>query len=250
MSIPAKPELEKLLARAESGGLPASELRWLAPLIDHTLLKPDATAEQVKALCAEAREHSFGAVCVRVGFVALAVEELKGTGVKVASVVGFHTGLEPAAAKAAETKEAVHAGADEIDMVMNSERLKAGELGAVFADIQGVVAAAGRVPVKVILETCNLSRDEKLQAAALAKAAGAAFLKTSTGFSSGGATVEDVALLRSVAKTQIGVKASGGVRNTADALRMVLAGANRLGTSAGVAIMSGKSSQAGRTGVY
>lgn len=250
MNIPAKETLSSLLTRAEEGSVPAAEVAWLAGLIDHTSLKLDVTEEQIRQLCAEAREHKFGAVCVRLNHVALCVNELKGTNVKVACVVGFHTGLEFTGAKVSETTEAVRRGATEIDMVMNIERMKAGELSEVYEDIRAVVRAAGEMPVKVILETCLLSRDEILMASALSKAAGAAFLKTSTGFSTGGATVADVQLLRSVAKNHIGVKASGGVRTTADALRMVLAGADRIGTSGGVAIVSGKSPQEKQTGVY
>jgi deoxyribose-phosphate aldolase len=250
MNIPGKEALAALLKRAEEDSVPAAEVAWLAELIDHTSLKPEVTEEQIRQLCGEAREHRFGAVCVRLSHVALCVSELKGSGVKVASVVGFHTGLEYTGQKVAETTEAIRQGASEIDMVMNIGRMKAGELSEVYEDIRAVVIAAGKVPVKVILETCLLTRDEILMAAALAKAAGAAFLKTSTGFSTGGATVADVELLRSVAKNHIGVKASGGVRTTADALRMVLSGANRIGTSGGVAIVSGKSPQDPQTGVY
>jgi deoxyribose-phosphate aldolase len=250
MSIPGKETLTALLARADEGSVPAADVNWLSELIDHTSLKLDVTEEQIRQLCGEAREHKFGAVCVRVNYVALCVSELKGSGVKVASVVGFHTGSDFTGAKVSETTEAVRLGATEIDMVMKVERMKAGELSEVYEDIRAVVRAAGEVPVKVILETCLLTRDEILMASALAKAAGAAFLKTSTGFSTGGATVADVELLRSVAKNHIGVKASGGVRTTADALRMVLAGANRIGTSGGVAIVSGKSPQEKQTGVY
>lgn len=250
MSIPGKETLAALLARADEDSIPAAEVAWLGELIDHTSLKVDVTEEQIRQLCAEAKAHGFGAVCVRVNHVALCVNELKGTNVKVASVVGFHTGLDFTGAKVSETTEAIRLGATEIDMVMNIERMKAGELSEVYEDIRAVVRAAGEVPVKVILETCLLTRDEILMASALAKAAGAAFLKTSTGFSTGGATVADVELLRSVAKNHMGVKASGGVRTTADALRMVLAGANRIGTSGGVAIVSGKSSQEKQTGVY
>lgn len=250
MSIPGKEILAALLARADEGSVAAAEVSWLAELIDHTSLKLDVTEEQIRQLCAEAREHKFGAVCVRVNFVSLCVNELKGSNVKVAAVAGFPTGLDFTGAKVSETTEAVRLGATEIDMVMNVERMKAGDLSEVYEDIRAVVRAAGEVPVKVILETCLLTHDEILMASALAKAAGAAFLKTSTGFSTGGATVADVELLRSVAKNHIGVKASGGVRTTADALRMVFAGANRIGTSGGVAIVSGNSPQEKQTGVY
>jgi deoxyribose-phosphate aldolase len=250
MRIPEKSELQALLTQAENGSVAPEKIRWLSALIDHTSLKLDVTDEQLRKLCSEAREHHFGAVCVRLSHVAFCVNELQGSGVKVASVVGFHTGLDLTGAKVSETTEAVRQGATEIDMVMNVGRMKAGGLSEVYEDIRAVVRAAGEVPVKVILETCLLTRDEILIASALAKAAGAAYLKTSTGFSTGGATAEDVALLRSVAKDHMGVKASGGVRTTADALRMVLAGADRIGTSGGVAIVSGKSPQEPQTGVY
>jgi deoxyribose-phosphate aldolase len=251
MALPSRETLEQLLQQVRSGKRPSPEaLAWLPSLIDHTLLKPEATEAQVLDLCAEALQYRFGAVCVRLHFVKTCAQKLQGSPVKTAAVVGFPTGLEPTAAKVQETKEAVQAGAAEIDMVLQLDWLKAGELQKVYSDIQAVVAAAGSAPVKVILETCLLDREEKIMAGAVAKAAGAAFLKTSTGFSHGGATVEDVALLRRIAGSQTGVKASGGVKNLEDALKMVLAGANRLGTSSGVNILGGKSAQGGPSGVY
>lgn len=248
--IPDEKTVRALLAEAERGDVSPERVRWLGALIDHTLLKPGTTEEQLSRLCREAREHGLGVVCVSPEHVAFCVNELKGSAVRVAAVAGFPTGLVPTAAKVADAKAAVAAGAQEIDMVLNVEALKKRDLRFAFHDIQSVVQACGAHPVKVILETCLLGHDEKLLASALAKAAGAAFLKTSTGFSTGGATAEDVALLRSVARADMGVKASGGVRSLTDALRMVLAGADRIGTSAGVAIVGGKSSQPGQSGVY
>jgi deoxyribose-phosphate aldolase len=250
MGIPGQDALETLLRDAQLGKAPACSLSWLAALIDHTLLKPEATQAQIQQLCREAEAYGFGAVCVRLPFIQRCRQELRGSGVKVAAVVGFPTGLESSAEKVQETQAAISAGAGEIDMVMQVEWLKARRLQEVFQDIEAVVSAASGNPVKVILETCLLDGEEKVMAGAIAKAAGAAFLKTSTGFSTGGATVEDVALLRRIAGSHMGVKASGGVRTLADALRMVLAGANRLGTSSGVAIVSGKSASLGQSGVY
>ena len=212
----------------------------LASVIDHTLLKPDATREDLIRLCAEAREHRFLTVCVREENVAFCARELEGSNVKPVSVVGFPTGTETTAAKAAEARAAVAAGAAEIDMVLHVGRLKAKDYGYVEADIRTVVEAADGRAVKVILEAGALSQDEKIVACALAKAAGAAFVKTSTGFGPGGATVEDVALMRRIVGDDVGVKASGGIRTAADARSMIAAGASRLGTSAGVAIVTGK----------
>lgn len=233
------------------GGLPdaarlgASAPAALAKIIDHTLLKPDATRKDLVKLCEEARAHSFFSVCINTTWVPLAVELLKGCTTKVICVVGFPLGAATPAAKAAETREAIKNGAAEIDMVINIGRLKGGEHEAVYEDIRAVVEAASGRPVKVILETHMLSRDEKIIACTLSKAAGAAFVKTATGFSGGGATAEDIALMRAVVGPSMGVKASGGVRSAADVQKMVAAGADRVGASASVAIVSGSAGKGG-----
>lgn len=210
----------------------------LAKYIDHTLLKPDATPEDIKKLCAEAREYGFASVCVNSCYAALASAELEGSGVEVCCVVGFPLGAMDMASKAIEARNAVAAGAQEIDMVMNIGRLKGVEYEYVRADIATVVQTAG-VPVKVIIETCLLSDDEKRWACQIAEQAGAAFVKTSTGFSSGGATVEDVRLMRSAVSDKVRVKAAGGIRDYQTAMAMIEAGADRLGASAGIAILKG-----------
>ncbi len=211
----------------------------IARLIDHTLLKPDATRAELVKLCEEARTHRFASVCINTTWVTLAVELLKGSGVMTICVVGFPLGAATSRAKAAETREAIQNGAAEIDMVINLGLLKGGDHDAVYDDIHAVVEAAQGRPVKVILETHLLTREQKIAACALSKAAGAAFVKTSTGFSGGGATAEDIALMRAVVGPDMGVKASGGVRTADDARKMVAAGANRLGASASVAIVTG-----------
>jgi deoxyribose-phosphate aldolase len=212
--------------------------RDLAPFLD-TLLAPGATAEDVERLCAEARAHGFAAVCLHAPAVAEARRHLTGSAVKVAAVVDFPRGEGATAARVREAKEAVRLGADELDLVAPLPDLVAGRWAAALEDLAAVVRAVP-VPVKVILETARLSRDAKVAAAAVARCAGAAFVKTSTGFGGGGATVEDVALLRAVVGEGVGVKASGGVRTAADALAMVRAGASRIGASACVAIVGGK----------
>lgn len=209
----------------------------LASLIDHTLLKPDATPEAVRRLCAEAKEFGFASVCVNPGQVACAAAELAGTGVKVCTVIGFPLGATTSLVKALEARDAVANGAQELDMVLNIGALKAGDRDHVRRDIEAVVAAAAGRPVKVILETGLLSDAEKVEACRLAQSAGASFVKTSTGFGPGGATVEDVKLMRATVGPEMGVKASGGIRDRETALRMVEAGATRLGTSSGVAIV-------------
>ncbi len=211
----------------------------LAPLIDHTLLQPGATAEQVRALCAEAVRWGFAGACVRPEWVAEVARRLVGTPVRPVSVVDFPAGQGTTARRVAEALGAVACGAAEIDLVIALPPLLARDYRHVVEDLAEVVGRA-RVPVKVILETCRLTREQKAAACALASAAGAAFVKTSTGFAEGGATVEDVALLRSVVGERLGVKASGGIRTAAAALRMVEAGADRLGTSASVAIVTGR----------
>lgn len=211
----------------------------LAPLIDHTLLRPGATAEEVRALCAEAARWGFAGACVRPEWVAEAARCLAGTAVRPVSVVDFPQGGGTTTGRVAEALGAVACGAAEIDVVIALPALLARDYRHVLEDLAELVGRA-RVPVKAILETCRLSREQKAIACALARAAGAAFVKTSTGFGEGGATVEDVALMRSVVGDDMGVKASGGIRTAADALRMVQAGADRLGTSASVAIVTGR----------
>jgi len=211
----------------------------LAQMIDHTLLKPDASHEQIKVLCEEAAKYRFATVCVNSSNVGLAAKLLAGSGVKAIAVVGFPLGATTPAAKAFETLEAIREGAQEIDTVINIGALKSKDYKEVFDDLKGVVEAAGNIPAKVILETSSLTEDEKIIGCALSKAAGAAFVKTSTGFAGGGATVEDVKLMRRIVGPDIGVKASGGVRTFDDAQKMIAAGANRLGTSASVEIVTG-----------
>lgn len=208
----------------------------LAKYIDHTLLKPDASEDAVRRLCAEAREFGFASVCVNGSFTELVARELKGSGVKTCVVVGFPLGAGTSAAKAFETADAVSRGAEEIDMVLSVGRLRFGETAAVREDIRAVVKAAEGALVKVILETCLLTDEQKELACRLAEEAGAHFVKTSTGFSTGGATVEDVALMRRVVGDRLGVKASGGIRTREDAERMIAAGASRIGASASVTI--------------
>lgn len=209
----------------------------LARLIDHTLLRPEATPVQVEQLCAEAREHGFATVCINSGYVPLCRKLLADSAVGVCTVVGFPLGAGLREAKAAEAAAAVRLGADEIDMVMNIGWLKAGADEMVVSDISRVVQAVPGRPVKVIVETCLLTDDEKARATRLVIDAGGRFVKTSTGFSTGGATAEDVALLARAAAGRIGVKASGGIRDLAAARAMVAAGASRLGTSSGVKIV-------------
>ena len=210
----------------------------LAEYIDHTCLRPDATAKDIERLCAEAREHRLYAVCVNGSRVELARHCLEETTVKVATVVGFPLGAMDTDAKRFETEAAIDAGAQEIDMVLNVGRLKDGDDRFVFRELRDVVEAADGLPVKVIIEACLLTRDEKLRACSLILESGARFVKTSTGFAAGGATIEDVKLLRAAVGPKLGVKAAGGIRDAATARAMIEAGANRIGTSAGVAIVT------------
>ena len=210
----------------------------LAAQIDHTLLNPDATKTEVEQLCQEARHFHFATVCVNSSFVSLAVELLKNSSTQVITVVGFPFGAASSASKAFEASEAIRAGAREIDMVINKGALKSKNYAYVFEDIKRVVDATHPYPVKVILETSNLTDEEKIIACALSQAAGAAFVKTSTGYASGGATVHDIQLMRKIVGPRMGVKASGGIRSYEDATRMIQAGANRIGASASVAIVS------------
>ncbi len=214
----------------------------IASLIDHTLLKPDATADQIAQLCYEARKYKFASVCVNPTHVKLCAELLQGTKVKVCTVIGFPLGASSPEVKAFEAQTAIKDGATEIDMVLNIGALKAGDLTLAAQDIHEVVQVghnAGAI-VKVIIETSLLNDEEKVTACLLAKEAGADFVKTSTGFSGGGATVEDITLMRRVVGPDMGVKASGGVRDFKDAQSMVKAGATRLGASAGVKIVQGQ----------
>jgi len=213
--------------------------REIARWIDHTLLKPEATAEQIMRLCTEAKEYGFASVCVNPGYVPLAAGLLKGTETKICAVVSFPLGAHLPKQKAAETLSVLQAGADEVDMVMNIGAMKGEAYVLVWKDIQAVCEAAhdNGALVKVILETALLTRGEKILASLIAKYGGADFVKTSTGFASGGAAVEDVELMRRVVGAEIGVKAAGGIRTLADARAMISAGATRIGASAGVAIL-------------
>lgn len=211
----------------------------LSKYIDHTLLKPQATKEQILALCEEAKKYDFKSVCVNPFWVATAKEALAGSDVLVCTVIGFPLGANTSEVKAFETKEAIAQGAGEVDMVINVGALKANDLQTVKEDIQAVVnEAKGKATSKVIIETCLLTDEEKVTACELSKEAGADFVKTSTGFSTGGATVEDIALMRKTVGPDMGVKASGGVRSYEDAMAMIEAGATRLGASSGVAIVT------------
>ncbi|MEX1024994.1 MAG: deoxyribose-phosphate aldolase [Planctomycetota bacterium] len=224
----------------------------VAGYLDHTLLKPDATLAEVDTLCAEALEHSFASVCVNPTHVRRCAEILTGSPVAVCTVVGFPLGATTSEAKAYEARQAVESGACEIDMVLNVGLLKSGADAAVERDIRGVVEASHRLgaKVKVILETCLLTDPEKVRACELAKRAGADFVKTSTGFSTGGATASDVALMRRTVGPAMGVKASGGVRSPDDLRTMVEAGATRIGASASVAIVQGSGHGAQPQGAY
>lgn len=211
----------------------------LAKMIDHTLLKPDATESDLKKLCDEARKYKFATVCVNSAFVRRAAELLKGAEAKPIAVVGFPLGAATSSAKAFEAREAIKNGAQEIDMVINIGELKSGNFSVVLEDIRAVVEASKPHPVKVILETALLDHDQKVIACALSKAADAAFVKTSTGFGPSGATTDDIALMRKVVGPKMGVKASGGIRTTDDALKMIQSGASRVGASASTAIVDG-----------
>lgn len=221
------------------GGIPKDTN--LSTMIDHTLLKPDATPDQIAQLCFEARKYGFASVCINPTWVSLCAELLKGSPVKVCSVIGFPLGATASEVKAFETQNAISYGATEIDMVINVGALKARDLELVAKDIRGVVnvAHAQGAIVKVILEAVLLTDEEKTIACMISKEAGADFVKTSTGFASGGATVHDVALMRRVVGPEMGVKAAGGVRTYEDAESMIKAGATRIGASAGVKIIQG-----------
>lgn len=211
--------------------------------IDHTLLKADANKEQILSLIDEAKKYEFASVCVNPTWVKTASELLKDSSVKVCTVIGFPLGASTSAVKAFEAKDAIANGADEIDMVINIGALKSRNLKLVEDDIKAVVEASGSKLVKVvIIETCLLTDEEKVEACQLAKLAGADFVKTSTGFSTGGATIEDIELMREAVGPIMGVKASGGARTLEAAQAFIKAGATRIGTSSGVAIMKGQES--------
>lgn len=214
----------------------------LAATIDHTLLKPDASEAQIRGLCQEALRYHFASVCVHPHWVPLCASLLAASGVETCTVIGFPHGANQPETKAFETRLAVSQGATEVDMVINVGALKSNDLKLVFDDIRGVVEAAGRhACVKVILETSLLSDEEKVAGCTLAKEAGAHYVKTSTGFAGGGATVADIQLMRRVVGPELGVKASGGVRDREGAQAMIAAGANRIGASAGIKIVQGGS---------
>jgi len=212
----------------------------MAKTIDHTLLKAEATQNQVEQLCREAAEYSFASVCVNPTWVPLCYKLLRGTDVMVCTVIGFPLGATTTETKTFEARQAVDCGAAEIDMVINIGRLKSGDYDAVEHDIYHVVRASTPAHVKVIIETCFLTDDEKIKACVLAQEAGAHFVKTSTGFGSGGAKIEDIALMRRIVGEYLGVKASGGIREYETAAQMIEAGASRIGASASIAIVEKK----------
>ncbi|MCR6513521.1 MULTISPECIES: deoxyribose-phosphate aldolase [Clostridium] len=215
----------------------------LAKMIDHTALKPETTGKEIEKLCKEALEYNFASVCVNPGRVKEAYELLKGSDVKVCTVIGFPLGANTKEVKAFETTDAIKNGATEVDMVINVGKLKDGDLAYVKEDIEAVTnAAKGKALTKVIIETCLLTDEEKVTACNLAKEAGADFVKTSTGFSTGGATKEDISLMRKTVGPNMGVKASGGVRSFEGAKDMIDNGATRIGASASIAICEGKES--------
>ncbi|ASW43067.1 deoxyribose-phosphate aldolase [Clostridium isatidis] len=217
--------------------------KQLAKMIDHTLLKADATTEAIEKLCKEALEYNFASVCVNPANVSKASSILKGSDVKVCTVIGFPLGATTPEVKAFETEDAIRNGAQEVDMVINIGKLKDKDFDFVKKDIEAVVnAAKGKALTKVIIETCLLTDEEKATACKLAKEAGADFVKTSTGFSTGGATKEDIKLMRETVGPELGVKASGGVRTREDALVMIENGATRIGASSGIAICEGTKS--------
>ena len=212
-----------------------------AKYIDHTNLKSTATKDDIIKLCSDAKEYGFASICVQSWFASLAKTELEGSDVKVCCTIGFPLGTNSSESKAFEAKNAVELGAEEIDMVVNAGAIKAGDWEYVEADIKAVKdAIAGKAILKVIIEACLLTDDEKVKACKAAVSAGAEFVKTSTGFSTGGATVEDVKLMRDTVGPDIGVKAAGGIRTFEQAKAMIEAGASRIGASAGIAIVSGK----------
>ena len=238
---------EEVVAKAAAQGqVQTSEYapEQLAKYVDHTLLKPEASQEQVKKVCDEARQYKFASVCVNPNYIGYVAQQLAGSGVAPCVVVGFPLGATMPEVKAAETAAVIALGAKEVDMVVNVGAIKTGDWQLVKRDIEAVVGAArGKALVKVIIETCLLTDEEKVKVCTVAKLAGADFVKTSTGFSTGGATAEDVRLMRQTVGPDMGVKASGGVRDYAGAVEMIKAGATRLGTSSGVKIVSGSKTE-------
>lgn len=217
----------------------------LAQYIDHTLLKPEATKKQIRALCEEALQHQFYGVCVNTSMVSTCAEILRNTKVKIVSVIGFPLGACDSAIKPFEAARAFALGADEVDMVLNIGALKGGDFQFVEKDIHSVVMSAAGNPVKVILETSLLTTEEKIKACELAVLGGAHFVKTSTGFGGGGATVEDILLMKKTVGAKAQVKASGGIKTFADAVALIHAGSTRLGTSSGVLLVSGQIAKSG-----
>lgn len=217
----------------------------MAAMIDHTILKPDASREQLIKVCEEAKKYQFATVCVNSANIPLVARQLQGSAVKPIAVVGFPLGAATSQSKAFEAKEAIRCGAREIDMVINIGALKSKDYKTVYEDIKTVVDASQPHKVKVIIETSQLNEDEKIIACTLSKTAGAAFVKTSTGFAGGGATIEDISLMRRIVGTDMEVKASGGIRTRDDAQKMIKAGADRIGASASVAIVTGQKTEKG-----
>lgn len=217
------------------------QLNEIAQLIDHTALTAEKTEQDILQLCDEAIENRFFSVCINSGFIPLAKQKLQGTKVKICTVVGFPLGANLSSVKAFEAQEAIKAGAQEVDMVINVGLIKSGKWDAVFADIQAVLTACNeqKALLKVILETCLLTQEEIVKACEICRDLNVGFVKTSTGFNKGGATVEDIALMRKTVGEKIGVKASGGVRDTETAVAMIKAGATRIGASAGIVIIKG-----------
>lgn len=213
--------------------------------IDHTLLKPESRQDQIDKLIREAKTYNFASVCINPTWVSYAAKALEGTDIKVCTVIGFPLGATTSAVKAFETKDAISHGADEVDMVINIGQAKSGHFAFVEEDIRAVVEASGDKLVKVIIETCLLTDKEKIKACQAAVAAGADFVKTSTGFSTAGARLDDVRLMRQTVGPDVGVKAAGGTRSLEDAQAFIEAGATRIGTSAGVTIMEGKQTNSG-----
>lgn len=215
----------------------------VAKYIDHTLLKPEVTEKEILTLCDEAHEHGFFSVCIQPSWVSTAAKKLVDSEVKVCTVIGFPHGAATSEVKAFETRDAISNGADEVDMVINIGQLKAGNLDYVRKDIQSVVDASNKEAlVKVIIESALLNEDEIVNVSKICKEAGADFVKTSTGFNGGGASVEAVTLMRLTVGEDLGVKASGGVRSAEDALKMIEVGATRIGASSGIAIVNGVTS--------
>lgn len=245
---PAAPAAATSGYDAPAGAIPPANGptdKRLAAMIDHTLLRPDATRAEILQVCAEARTHGFASVCVNSSWVPLVARELKGTSVKTCTVIGFPLGAMSTAAKVFETEETIRNGATEVDMVLAVGLLRAGEDLAVEKDIRAIAEAChrGGAILKVILETCLLNDAQKVTACKLCVAAGADFVKTSTGFSKGGATAKDIALMRQIVGPGLGVKASGGIRSLADARTMITAGASRIGASASVRIVQESAAQ-------